>query len=106
MDFQVVRFEDFVVDQKAVFDDLKTLLRQPAEEPEVVTTSTKESDKNYQYYQEYYGEWKWRDEIGEEANRIIDGSIDWGIAGDLSYARGDVDETAEPASIASGKAVD
>jgi hypothetical protein len=86
MAFQVVRFEDFVVDQKAVFDDLKTLLRQPAEEPVVVTTSTKESDKNYQYYQEYYGGQKWREEIGEEAHRIIDGSIDWGVARDLSYA--------------------
>ncbi len=106
MTFQVVRFEDFVVDQTAVFDDLRALLRQPAEEPAAVTTSTKERDKNYQYYQEYYGGRKWRDEIDAECRGIIRGSIDWGIAGDLSYARGDVDETAEPSSIASGKAVD
>jgi hypothetical protein len=86
MTFRVVKFEDFTVDQAEVFRGLSDLLSASAAEPSVVERSTKEADKSYEHYREYYGQKKWAKEISEEAYDIMRRSIDWRVTSELGYA--------------------
>jgi hypothetical protein len=86
MPFKVVRFEDFVADQTAVFQALKDLLSNPAEKPRVIERSTKDTDKTYEFYQSYYGSEAWVEEISDEGHEIIKRSIDWRVASEFGYS--------------------
>jgi hypothetical protein len=86
MPWQVVRFEQFVISQRSAFSSLRGILAAPAQYPAIVERSTKEKGKDYKFYQEYYGEERWRDEITDSCAEIIRRSIDWDIVRDYGYS--------------------
>lgn len=53
--YRVVRFEDFALDQRKVFDDIRFMLNKPSGSPIIVDSSTKDKRKSSNYYKEYYG---------------------------------------------------
>lgn len=63
--YQVVKFEDIILDQAGVFERLRPLLQDPAAEVQVIQKSTKTNAKDLSYYQDYYGNEAWRAEISE-----------------------------------------
>jgi hypothetical protein len=87
MQVRVVKFEDFVVDQKATFHTLKGILVNPADQPEIIERSTKDRTKDFRYYEDYYREERWKSDITRESAELIDQSIDWVLAGDVGYKR-------------------
>lgn len=64
--YQVVKFEDIILDQAGVFDRLRPLLQDPAAKVQLIEKSTKSSAKDLGYYQDYYGKESWRAEIADE----------------------------------------
>lgn len=87
MQVRMVKFEDFVVDQKAMFHTLAGILDNPADQPEVIERSTKDGAKDFRYYQDYYREERWKSDITPEGAELIDQSIDWVLAGEVGYRR-------------------
>jgi len=60
--FTVIKFEDFVTDQKQVFENLKPHLDNPASIFRELTKSTKEANKDSAFYRNYYANEVWRQE--------------------------------------------
>lgn len=85
--FRIVKFEDFVVDQRASFGALKPLLSDAADDPAIIRDSTKDRSKDHAYYRDYYGRERWTEEIDGESAEIIRRTVDWSVAGDLGYVR-------------------
>jgi hypothetical protein len=63
--YKVVKFEDFVVNQHATFDSLRTFLDVPSLNFVEFTASTKEKTKDSKYYASYYANQIWKDEFPE-----------------------------------------
>jgi len=82
----VVRFEDFAVDQAAVFEKLRPFLPDVPETVTLIEGSTKDSDKDRDYYRRYYGEKQWLDKVDTNAREAINAAIDWEVAGKFGYA--------------------
>jgi hypothetical protein len=87
MKVKVLKFEDFVVDQEASFEQVKSLVAEPAERPSIVRGSTKDRSKDHAYYRDYYGQEKWLSEISPSALEIANPLLDWGVAGTFGYRR-------------------
>lgn len=83
--YSVVRHEDFAVDQEQVFLNLAPHLDGPHTEFQTLDASTKDSKKTRSYYQDYYGEERWRDEIDVRSNSRIVENIDWSALEGLRY---------------------
>lgn len=66
--YSIVRFESFVQNQKAIFDDLKCYLDFPSSEFREVNASTKDKTKDSQFYKQYYDNEIWK----EEFPRVMD----------------------------------
>jgi hypothetical protein len=80
-----VAFERFVCDQASVFEDLRSVLVEPAAAVSPVTESTKDRTKDYLYYRDYYGQCRWLTEIDPVSRQLIDGAVDWDIASGFGY---------------------
>lgn len=63
--YKIVKFEDFVVNQHATFDYLRTFLDEPTLNFVEVVKSTKEKSKDSKYYAAYYARMVWKDEFPE-----------------------------------------
>lgn len=66
--YTIIKFEDFVSDQKGVFDRLSPNLTNPARKFQELTRSTKEIGKDSAYYRNYYTNELWREEFPEIEN--------------------------------------
>ena len=82
-----IKFEDFVVDQDAVFARIKHLLVEPADRPSIVQSSTKDRTKDHNYYRDYYTQEKWLSEIEPTCVQSAGQRVDWGLAGIFGYNR-------------------
>lgn len=85
---EFVRFEDFVIDQLAVFERLRPLLRAPKADPSPVLRSTKDRERDHRYYADYYGRELWRAEISDGVWAQLATGIDWGPLTRFGYAPG------------------
>ncbi len=83
---EFVRFEDFVVDQIAVFERLRPLLAAPKADPDPVSRSTKDREKDHRYYADYYGRELWRAEIPDALWAELATGIDWDALERFGYA--------------------
>lgn len=83
--YSVVRHEDFAMDQAAVFARLAPHLSQPAVTFRPLDASTKDQRRTRAYYQDYYGQQLWRDEIDQQSMARIKAEIDWSLVDDLYY---------------------
>lgn len=61
--YSVVRFESFVQNQEAIFDDLKYYFDSPSTEFREVNDSTKDKAKDSQFYKQYYENEIWKEEF-------------------------------------------
>ncbi|WP_146136629.1 hypothetical protein [Aliiruegeria haliotis] len=84
---QTILFEDFAVDQRAVFSRLAPFLHSPQENPTLLEKSTKGGDEDAAYYADFYGKARWRDDIPDPAWELIDREIDWDLAARFGYRR-------------------
>ena len=75
-----IRFEDFVMDQLAVFKDVAPYLDNPRADPRIIASSTKKSGKSAEDYARYYRDQVWADTIDPAARDIIKTEIDWDAA--------------------------
>ena len=62
----VIRFEDMVLRQSWCYDQIKPFLDNPKLAFSEVRKSTKDSSKNLEYYQDYYGNELWKAELEED----------------------------------------
>ena len=74
---EFVRFEDFVIDQLAVFNQISIHLANPDPKPRIIASSTKKSGQNADDYARYYRDQVWAGQIDEKAQNIIKSRIDW-----------------------------
>ncbi|WP_170457671.1 hypothetical protein [Ruegeria arenilitoris] len=81
----IVRHEDFAVDQHSVFEKLKPYLVGPNTEFSSLDASTKDQEKSREYYRDYYGGQKWRNEIDADSMQRINEEIEWQLLEVLSY---------------------
>ena len=58
--YSIIRFEDFVADQQGAFDKLVVYLDKPSECFEMLNTSTKDNNKDADFYKKYYANERWR----------------------------------------------
>lgn len=80
-----VRFEDFAQDQAAVFYAIRALLKDPVETPRPIEASTKDKNKDFAVYRDYYAKEKWRGEIDEGAKHLINREICWDLVRQFGY---------------------
>lgn len=81
----VVSFEDFAMDQAAVFKKLRPHLQDTSDKVTLIENSTKDSSKDREYYRRYYGNKEWLKKIEPEALKVINANIDWDIAAKFGY---------------------
>jgi hypothetical protein len=81
----IVRHEDFAVDQAAVFAALVPFLGSPPKAFRPLERSTKDPSRSRSYYEEYYGNQRWRDEIDAECATRINAEIVWSALRPLGY---------------------
>lgn len=73
---RLLRFEDIVLDQAAVFHSIAPELEGARSDFEELRASTKDASKTLEDYRDYYANERWRDDLrGIEAS--IDDAIDW-----------------------------
>jgi hypothetical protein len=82
--YRFVRFEDLVLHQGEVFAGIAPSLLNPTESFRELTESTKDKSKKLEDYQRYYGEEKWRDEVGK-FDALINGEIEWSDLREFGY---------------------
>lgn len=63
--YSVIKFEDFVTNQAKTFETLRPHLTNPANKFRELTKSTKESNKDSEFYHNYYLNEAWRKEFPE-----------------------------------------
>jgi len=80
-----VRFEDFAINQQDVFLQIKGLISNPAERPSLIRESTKDAQKGIDFYKEYYGNEKWKNEIDRESSEKINKLINWNQLTSFNY---------------------
>lgn len=68
LDYKIVKFEDFVTNQKVAYEYLKGFVDAPTSGFRELTKSTKESSKNSQYYSDYYSNEVWKEDFPEAYN--------------------------------------
>lgn len=61
--YTLLKFEDFVTNQKACLEQLRENLNEPTSNFSELKKSTKDSTKNLEYYRDYYTKELWRDEL-------------------------------------------
>ncbi len=83
LSMKVLRLENLVCSPLSVWMDIKANLSNPKENPALVESITRDPSKNLQFYQEYYGEEKWKSEISENAYNVLEKHIDWDLYRDL-----------------------
>jgi hypothetical protein len=81
----VIRFEDIVTDQAAVFARLAPDLRDPADTFTMLEKSTKDSRKDAAYYREYYRDETWRQGIEPEI-ALLEGRVDKPLFARFGYS--------------------
>ncbi|MEM6650157.1 MAG: hypothetical protein AAF603_07905 [Pseudomonadota bacterium] len=84
--YRFIRFEDFCVDQRTVFEEIRPLLKDAVDQPNIIRSSTKDASKDWRYYQDYYGQQKWVKDIPEAAKPIIAKVIDWDQLSPFEYS--------------------
>lgn len=73
---RVIRFEDNIINQPGVFEDIRNTLVDPAEIFSPVVRSTKSSGKTLEEYADYYRREAWRSQLtGLEA--VINSQVNW-----------------------------
>ena len=68
----ILKFEDIVIDQARVFEEIRGFLDISASGFKELTNSTKSSAKNLHYYREYYGREAWKDEMGSAYEAVCE----------------------------------
>lgn len=68
--WRLVPFEEIVTDQEASFARIRDLLRTPADRFTPLESSTKSKEKSRDYYQDYYGNERWRAEMGPVYDQV------------------------------------
>lgn len=83
----VIRYEDLVQNpQKIIFEIAKKLdIQKNPEDILNYTDSTKDNDKNFDYYKEYYGYELWRKKLSKKAITYINNDLDQHIMHALNY---------------------
>jgi hypothetical protein len=82
--YQVLRFEDIVLRQEAVFAGMAVQLEDPAVQCTPVARSTKDKAKDLGHYIDYYGAERWREEIAD-AIPAITGQLAWDLFAAFGY---------------------
>jgi len=85
--YRVLKFEDIVLQQEAVFASLADQLCNPAAQCSPVVRSTKDSSRTLHDYIAYYGAERWRDEIADQIPRI-NGHLNSGLLAQFGYCAG------------------
>lgn len=63
LSYTVLKFEDLIIGQRECFENISPYLDNPSQTFSEVTKSTKESDKNLDYYKVYYGRELWKEKV-------------------------------------------
>jgi hypothetical protein len=82
--FQFVKFEETIMMQASVFDQIRPFLRDPSATFEPLQRSTKDKGKDLNYYMKYYAEERWRNGI-EGALDKLGGKIDRAVFDGTGY---------------------
>lgn len=85
--FAVLTFEDFAIDQIAVFERLRHQLKSPATDPRPLERSTKDKSRDKNFYRDYYGRELWKEDISDQARAVMNEGIDWEVAGRFGYEK-------------------
>ena len=80
-----IRHEVTATNQYSAYNILRPLLSSPVADPIIATTSTNDPAKSIKFYKSYYGENKWRAEIGNGALKKINELFDWTVARLFDY---------------------
>lgn len=83
--YSIVRHQDFAVDQAKAFSQIKQHLDGASSTFTPLETSTKDRRKSRAYYQDYYGNQRWRDEIDARSMDRIRSEIDWSVVKPFDY---------------------
>ncbi len=76
MSSRIIRFEDNIINQPGVYEDIRNMLVDPDETFSPVVRSTKSSGKTLEEYADYYRREAWRTQLtGLEA--AIDSQVNW-----------------------------
>jgi len=82
--FKVVKFEDIVTGQEDVFASLAKHLKAPGKVFSPLHKSTKDKSKTASYYEAYYGDELWRNEIGAEVE-VLSERLDSDLFSSFGY---------------------
>jgi hypothetical protein len=63
--YTILKFEDLITNQSGCFDKIRPYLDDPSKTFEALTQSTKTKEKDLEYYIDYYGHERWKDEVPE-----------------------------------------
>lgn len=83
----VLTFEDFAIDQLAVFERLRPFLKNPGVTPRPLERSTKDKTRDKDFYRDYYGRELWKKDIGDVARVLMNDGIDWAVARKFGYEK-------------------
>lgn len=83
--YSFVRHEDFAVDQEREFVKIAPYLQEVAPTFQPLSASTKDPAKTLEYYRDYYGKERWRAEIDEDSNDLINERVNWAAIRDFGY---------------------
>lgn len=83
--YSIVRQEDFAMNQLEVFKSLAPHLQKPKKHPQELKKSTKDADKDSEYYRKYYGEKLWLKDIDRNSLDKINNEIDWSLLTQYDY---------------------
>ena len=82
----IVCYEDLLRDPDATISDIANNFALEATESfNNVLKSTKKEEKTFTYYQDYYLNERWRDNINKEDINLINNSLDFGLMEKLDY---------------------
>lgn len=85
IDIEIFKFEDFAISQEETLKRLSQSLKGRQGEVSVVEKSTKDTKKDAEWYSDYYGNERWRENLSKASNSIINESVDTDIMNRLSY---------------------
>ncbi|WP_282026694.1 hypothetical protein [Limimaricola cinnabarinus] len=86
--YSIINFEEFAIDQDNSTSSLRKSLESRSSSFKPLETSTKDKNKNSNYYKIYYGKEMWRQEISGKSMDAIRKSIDWEACKGIGYSIG------------------
>ena len=76
-EIKFVNFESFVLDPQITWSRISSTFVNAKTTVDVIKQSLKDKSKDVEYYKDYYGNERWRDEVSNSAIAEISENIDW-----------------------------